>query len=101
MAKEKKQKKEKKVADLGDESTKQMLINFISSIQTVEKNIKMLNEEKSDIVKAMKEEGFNAKLINQVIKEIRKQLEASPIEQAEKEVYFDLLAQANVIETLK
>ena len=82
--KQKKEKKEKKVADLNDESTKEMLINFTSSIQKVEKNNKTLNEEKSDIVKAMKEEGFNTKLINQVIREIRKQLEASPLEQSEK-----------------
>lgn len=94
-------KKEKKVADLNNGDTKELLLSFIQSMQKVEKNIKMLSEEKSDIVKEMKDTGFNTKLINQVIRDIRKQLEATPSEKSEKELYFDILAEANIIQTIK
>jgi len=96
-----KAKKEKKVADLNNSDTKELLISFIQSMQKVEKNIKTLSEEKSDIIKEMKDEGFNTKCINQVIRDIRKQLEATPSEESEKEMYFDLLADAGIVETIK
>jgi uncharacterized protein (UPF0335 family) len=84
--------KEKKVADLNNSDTKEMLTQYIQSLQKVERNIKQLNEEKSDIQKEMRDEGFSTKIINQVISDIRKQLKATPSELAEKEVYFDVLA---------
>lgn len=84
--------KEKKVADLNNSDTKEMLTQYIQSLQKVERNIKQLNEEKLDIQKEMRDEGFSTKIINQVISDIRKQLKATPSELAEKEVYFDVLA---------
>lgn len=84
--------KEKKVADLNNSDTREQLTQFIQELQKVEKNIKMLTEEKSDIQKEMRDEGFSTKIINSVIKDIRKQLKATPGELAEKELYFDLLA---------
>lgn len=90
--------KEKKVADLNNSDTKEILRQYIESMQKVEKNIKILGEEKSDIQKEMRDEGFSTKIINQVISDIRKQLKATPSELAEKEVYFDVLA--NTVENI-
>lgn len=84
--------KEEKVADLNNSDTKELLKQYIISIQKIEKQVKILSEEKSDIQKEMLSNGFSTKIINQVISDIRKQLKASPSELAEKEVYFDVLA---------
>lgn len=92
-------KKEQKVADLNSSETKELLVEFVESLQKVEKNIQTLTEEKNDIIKEMKDEGFNTKLIKQTIRDIRTALKASPSEEAEKEVYADVLS--GVVETIK
>lgn len=90
--------KEKKVADLNNSDTKELLKQYIESLQKVERNISQLSEEKSDIMKVMASEGFSTKIINQVIRDIRKQLKASPSELAERDIYFDALA--NIVEVV-
>ena len=87
----------KETADLNNQDSRQLLLDYVSSIQKVDNAIATLREERQDILKRAHDMGFNKKLINQVISGIRKELKADPLEMSEEEIYEDIIKQSNIV----
>lgn len=96
MAKEKVRK-----IDVGTPEGKQLLLQLVESIQRVDNNLKMLKDERADILNRAKEEGFNKSMINKAIKQIRDEQDSNNVQDMEKETYYTILKESNIISSVK
>lgn len=94
-------KKQAKKIDVGTPEGKQLLLQLVQSIQRVDNNLKMLKDERADILNRAKEEGFNKSMINKAIKQIREEQETNNVKDMEKEIYYTILKEANIISSVK
>ena len=95
-------KKEKvRKVDVGTPEGKQLLLQLVQSIQRVDNNLKMLKDERADILNRAKEEGFNKSMITKAIKQIREEQETNNVKDMEKETYYIILKEANIISSVK
>lgn len=71
------------------------------NIQRVDNNLKMLKDERADILNRAKEEGFNKTMINKAIKQIRDEQDSNNVQDMEKETYYTILKESNIISSVK
>lgn len=87
--------------DVNTPEGKQLLLQLVESIQRVDNNLKILKEERADILSRAKSEGFDKSMINKVITQIRKEQEANNVAKMEEEVYYDIIRESNIIHSVK
>ncbi|EFO33925.1 conserved hypothetical protein [Roseibium sp. TrichSKD4] len=59
---------------------------FVERVQRLEEEIRVINDDKADIYKEAKGEGFDTKILKMVIRDLRKQ----PHEREEQAAVYDL-----------
>lgn len=72
-------------------SAQEIIIETAQRIQSIDEQIKELQESKKEIMKQAKDDGLNTKLINQAVSKIRKDKKTPPAEKSELELYEDLM----------
>ncbi|EFO32600.1 conserved hypothetical protein [Roseibium sp. TrichSKD4] len=63
---------------------------FVERVQRLEEEIRVINDDKADIYKEAKGEGFDTKILKMVIRDLRKQ----PHEREEQAAVYDLYMDA-------
>lgn len=87
--------------DINTPEGKELLLQFATSIQRIDKQKQLLTDERNDILKRAKEEGFDRVMINKVIKEIREEQGSDRVKDMEKETYYTILKESGIISTVK
>lgn len=91
-------KKENKL-DVRTPEGKELLLQFVGSIQRVDNQIKLLQQERKDILNRCKEEGFNKSMINKSIKEIRgEQGKKNQVQEMESDIYYSLIKESGIVQ---
>jgi len=82
--------------DMNSSEAKELLKQFTVSIQRIERQSVLLNDEKKDIKKRMKLEGFNTTIFGKVVKKIRDELKKTDEELFEEDIYEEVIK--NIVE---
>jgi len=90
-------KKEEKV-NLNLSEAKELLLQYVGSIQRIDNQLAILKQERADVFTTAKDEGFNKKLINQVISDIRKEMKADELELSEKDIYEEIIRRSCLVQ---
>ena len=93
--------KKKEKIDVGTPEAKEMLLNFVKSIQIIDDNIKVQIANRKNTLDLAKDAGFTKTMINKAITEIRKELDADEAKVSEEEIYYTLIKESNVIQSVK
>ena len=93
-------KNKKEQVDLNNQETKQLLLDYVGSIQKLDNAISQLRDERKDTLKRANDLGFNKKLINKVISDIRKKQKADPLELSEEEIYEIIISESGIVEVV-
>jgi uncharacterized protein (UPF0335 family) len=93
-------KKENKL-DISTPEARELIKRYAESAQRLDNQIKQLQDEKTDVFKQAKDEGLSSTILRKVISEIRKEQEKTPDVVFEEDVYFEILNNAGIIQSLK
>jgi uncharacterized protein (UPF0335 family) len=84
--------------NLNEDEAKKLLLEYVNSIQKVDNAIASLKEQRKDIFNSAKSNGFNKKIVNQVITKIRKELKQDETEMSEEEIYEEIIKQSGIVD---
>lgn len=87
--------------DINTPEGKELLLQFVTSVQRIDKQKKLLQDERNDILTRAKDEGFDKVLINKVIREIRVEQEKSQVQEMEEETYYSIIKNAGIVSSVK
>jgi len=87
--------------DIGTPEARELIKRYAESAQRLDNQIKQLQNEKTDTFKRAKEDGLSSSILRKVISEIRKEQEKSPDVVFEEDVYFEILNNAGIVQSLK
>lgn len=94
-----KNKKRENVIDVRTPEGKELLLQFVGSVQRVDNQIKLLQQERKDILNRTKEEGFNKSMITKAIKEIRgEQSKKDNVQEMESDIYYTLIKESGIVQ---
>lgn len=70
---------------------REMLSQFVKSIQTLDNQITELKDQKKDIFTRVKDEGFNVKALRSAISHLRKEQKSKEIDLSDEEMYLEII----------
>lgn len=81
-----------------DNETKEMLIQYVQRIQKLDEEIANLREDKKEVLKEAKDNGFESKHINSAINKIRREKKKNPNDASVEEIYLEIINQSNIVD---
>lgn len=91
----------KEKVDVGTPEGKELLLNYVKRIQSVDNNIKEFNEEKKDILDEAKSHGFDKSMITKTITAIRKEQDTDTAKAMEEDMYYTLIKESCLVQSVK
>ena len=93
-------KKEKIIpVDTNTTEGKEMLLNAVKTVQTLDNQIKMLQNQKTDFLKDQKANGLNTTVITKEISKLRESMKLAqdPSKQSDSDIYGDIIAESGIV----
>ena len=87
--------------DMSTPEAKKLLLQFVQSIQEKDNFIKDMKQQRKDVLEEAKSQGFDKTLINKTITAIRKALDTDDVKEMEQEMYYDIIKESNIVNSVK